>query len=94
MSGSDEPSGMTAERVRSLEAIGFQWTVSFIAWVPHSCLATRPLIPILIQTTDPRHEPWEVRYEELRAFVVSSVARYRILVRQFLPCQMMHPLYN
>lgn len=46
MSGSDEPSGMTAERVRSLEAIGFQWS-----------------------TTDPRHEPWEVRYEEIKAFV-------------------------
>ena len=30
MSGSDEPSGMTAERVQSLEAIGFQWTVSCI----------------------------------------------------------------
>jgi Helicase associated domain len=29
MSGSDEPSGMTAERVQSLEEIGFQWTVGF-----------------------------------------------------------------
>jgi len=28
MAATDEPSGMTAERVRSLEAIGFQWTVS------------------------------------------------------------------
>lgn len=28
MANSDEPSGMTAERVRSLESIGFEWTVS------------------------------------------------------------------
>ena len=28
MSESDEPSGMTAERVRQLEAISFDWTVS------------------------------------------------------------------
>lgn len=33
-------------------------SLTFVSLFPH-------------KTTDPRHEPWEVRFEELQAFVVS-----------------------